>query len=126
MKACILNSYDKIVENVIELDSLDPSDFVPYKPGIELASRHDGEIGWRLLPDNSWETNEVSPTDDQIAFVMRRRRNNLLKRSDRYVLLDFPITEAKRQEWINYRQALRNVTEQAGFPHTIVWPQKPE
>jgi hypothetical protein len=29
------------------------------------------------------------------------------------------------QAWAIYRQALRDVTIQAGFPETIVWPTKP-
>ena len=30
------------------------------------------------------------------------------------------------QVWLDYRQALRDVPAQAGFPHTITWPTKPE
>tara|TARA_R110000796_G_C14328827_1_gene408853 strand:- start:53 stop:346 length:294 start_codon:yes stop_codon:yes gene_type:complete len=36
------------------------------------------------------------------------------------------MTDAKRTEWTNYRQALLDVPAQAGFPNTITWPTKPE
>ncbi len=28
--------------------------------------------------------------------------------------------------WVSYRQALRDITAQAGFPHSVTWPTKPE
>ena len=36
------------------------------------------------------------------------------------------MTDAKRTEWTNYRQALLDVPEQEGFPDSVVWPIKPE
>ena len=125
MRACILNSHTHVVENIIELDNLDPLMFVPYKAGIELSTRHDGEIGWKLLENNTWQTNDTSLTEEQIIFKTRRKRNNLLKQSDIYMLPDFPITELKRQEWVTYRQALRDITQQEGYPNNLVWPNKP-
>ncbi len=34
--------------------------------------------------------------------------------------------EAKVTEWQNYRQALRDITAQTGYPENIVWPQAPD
>jgi len=36
------------------------------------------------------------------------------------------LTVAKQAEWTQYRTDLLNVTDQAGFPHSITWPTKPE
>jgi len=36
------------------------------------------------------------------------------------------MTDAKRTEWTNYRQALLDVPAQAGYPDNITWPTKPE
>ena len=27
--------------------------------------------------------------------------------------------------WATYRQALRDITEQTGFPYSMIWPTKP-
>jgi hypothetical protein len=35
------------------------------------------------------------------------------------------MTDAKRTEWTNYRQALLDVPAQAGYPDNITWPTKP-
>ena len=35
------------------------------------------------------------------------------------------LTVAKQDEWIAYRTALLDITDQAGFPHNVTWPTKP-
>ena len=42
---------------------------------------------------------------------LRAKRNKLLADSDYIVLADSPITPAKKSEWMNYRTALRNLTQ---------------
>jgi len=58
------------------------------------------------------------------ADAEREQRNALLAASDWSVLPDAPV--ADQQAWIDYRQALRDVPEQEGFPTDIDWPTKPE
>lgn len=36
------------------------------------------------------------------------------------------MTDAQRQAWADYRQALLDIPQQAGFPHNVTWPSKPE
>ena len=52
----------------------------------------------------------------------RSTRDDLLKATDHYGLSDVSMTEAMTA----YRQALRDVPQQEGFPGTITWPTKPE
>jgi hypothetical protein len=59
---------------------------------------------------------------EELAKFARRRRDNLLKASDARMLPDYPIPEAERAAWVEYRKALRAVPQQAGFPHEISWP----
>ena len=35
------------------------------------------------------------------------------------------LTAAKQAEWTQYRTDLLNITDQAGFPHSVTWPTKP-
>jgi hypothetical protein len=53
----------------------------------------------------------------------RTIRNNLLAACDWTQVLDAP---ADKDVWADYRQALRDVPEQAGFPAQIEWPLKSE
>ncbi len=57
---------------------------------------------------------------------IRFTRDELLKACDYIIMPDYPISDAKKQEWVSYRQALRDIPEQSGFPKNITWPEKPE
>lgn len=74
----------------------------------------------------------VAMTDDEIATfnsdvaaqeedTVRNQRDSLLQQSDVYALAD-RITDA----WSAYRQALRDIPTQSGFPASVTWPTKPE
>jgi hypothetical protein len=52
----------------------------------------------------------------------REERNERLAKSDWTQLSDAPVDKAT---WATYRQALRDITAQAGFPWTIDWPAQP-
>jgi len=58
------------------------------------------------------------------AGYVRNQRTLLLQQSDWTQGKD--ISDEVSGQWTTYRQALRDITSQAGFPQTINWPQKPE
>ena len=57
---------------------------------------------------------------------VRGRRSWLLNSCDWTQLADSPLTAEKKAAYVTYRQALRDVPEQAGFPNTIDWPVDPD
>lgn len=61
---------------------------------------------------------------DQIKLVLQQRERLLVK-SDWTALLDVPLTNEKKQEWSIYRQQLRDITSQPGYPFEIQWPKQP-
>ena len=56
-----------------------------------------------------------------LAAAERATRDELLKATDHYGLSDVTMPDAMT----TYRQALRDVPQQSGFPGTITWPTKP-
>jgi hypothetical protein len=120
-KYCIVRIDTGECVNILELDNINQwTDHA----GLTLATRHDGEIGWKLL-NGEWDY-PVVEIDPEIA--VRRRRNRLLKR---YVDIINPVrwngfSEEKKQEWIQYRQDLLDIPQQPGFPNDVVWPIKPD
>ena len=56
---------------------------------------------------------------ERLANAARAKRDALIKETDFYVLPDYPSVPEGISE---YRQALRDITEQPGFPHSIDWP----
>jgi hypothetical protein len=65
----------------------------------------------------------VPPSDEQISAEARMYRNKLLASSDWTQLPDVP--QSLKEVWAIYRQALRDITVQTGFPRDIIWPQQP-
>lgn len=73
------------------------------------------EIEEHLNPVKSVETLEEEA---------RWYRDTLLRESDWTQVPDNPISN--KEEWINYRALLRDITEPDSFPYDIVWPDKPQ
>jgi hypothetical protein len=57
------------------------------------------------------------------AGNIRQDRNARLAACDWTQLSDAPVNSLA---WANYRQGLRDITAQSGFPWTIQWPAQPE
>lgn len=64
-------------------------------------------------------------TDEDRAKAAREKRDRLLAETDFLLMPDYPISEEALEELKVYRQSLRDVPEQAGFPNTIEWPETP-
>jgi Phage tail assembly chaperone protein len=60
--------------------------------------------------------------DAEQAKSVRATRGEKLADSDWTQVADSPVDKAV---WATYRQALRDVTAQSGFPWTITWPDAP-
>ena len=67
------------------------------------------------------ETAYQAKLDATAAEGVRRDRDSRLAVTDFHGLTDTVMSEAMTE----YRQALRDVPEQAGFPHEVTWPDSP-
>ncbi len=58
---------------------------------------------------------------------LRRERDDLLAKTDYVATIDYPHpTPEKKQEWLDYRQALRDLPSNTEDPANPVWPVPPE
>ena len=55
----------------------------------------------------------------------RNQRDRLLTETDWVVVKHNELGTPIPQEWLDYRQALRDITEQSGFPDNVEWPTAP-
>ena len=70
---------------------------------------------WRL----GWDVSQKSEADASAAI--RAIRDDKLRSTDWAALQDVTMSE----EMATYRQALRDVPQQDGFPYNVVWPTQP-
>lgn len=105
---------------------------VPVAPAVEPAYDHTVDLSRTAQKKNGkwvevWVSTPATPqeiadrTNDK-ANSVRSERNRLLADSDWTQLPDAPVD---RTVWATYRQALRDIGQQPGFPWNITWPVKP-
>lgn len=87
-------------------------------------------------PSGSWTALMlVTPATGHIGFMfgsaissdvdVLQQRDQLLSDSDWTQLADAPLTPAKQAQWATYRQELRDIPSQPGYPGSVSWPVKP-
>ena len=67
------------------------------------------------------ETAYQANLDAAAAERVRTERDSKLAKTDWLALSDTTMSS----EWTTYREALRDVPEQGGFPDTVTWPTEP-
>lgn len=72
----------------------------------------------------SYATKQWEPNADIGSSMARSERAKLLASSDWTQLPDVPL--ATKEAWATYRQALRDITAQPGYPFNVIWPQAPQ
>ena len=93
------------------------AEVIPLRRGGAL-----GDVSYlrRTLEFYGYTVGDELLTDEDRAKAAREKRDQLLAEPD------YPIEAAVLEVLKTYRQALRDIPEQFGFPKTIEWPSKPE
>jgi hypothetical protein len=109
-------------------------DVGPYQNAARNGVVQDAKGNWVT----AWEVREMFATDEDgtkaekeaayqagldatAAKSVRDERDRKLADTDWTALSDVTMSA----EMATYRQALRDITAQAGFPHSVTWPVKP-
>jgi hypothetical protein len=77
-------------------------------------------------PKEEFEAKLQELIDAQPLKELRTKRNTLLAQTDYVATIDYPHpTPEKKQEWLDYRQALRDLPNVTEDPANPVWPIVP-
>jgi hypothetical protein len=95
-----------------------------YKKVIETSPLKDEHGIYR----QTWSVVDMNDTEkaaenERKASEVRAERNWKLSQTDWTQVADASVDQTV---WAKYRQALRDTTNQEGFPWTITWPTQPE
>jgi hypothetical protein len=83
----------------------------------------DGQTAGRLISHNDSGYPILVDYPPPTAEQVREARDAVLRTTDWTQAADVP--QATREKWVAYRQALRDIPEQAGFPEDVEWPVAP-
>lgn len=98
-------SFDQIAENCLRVDP-------QFVDGVLTET-------WLVSPASA---DEIASRTAEAAASVRAQRNQLLAECDWTQLADAPVDALA---WSLYRQALRDITKQPGFPTSVTWPVQP-
>lgn len=105
----VLAAYDVYPVQVVTAPDVDSK---THRVSQSVAQSADGWV-------QTWTVQELSKA--QAETNVRGHRNRLLSDTDWTALSDNTMT----LEMATYRQALRDITAQEGFPYSVTWPSKP-
>jgi hypothetical protein len=100
------------------VEQLDGKWYTKWNLGPSFFDTEDAEGHVTTAAEN--EASYKAAKDAEQAKSVRTSRNDKLKDCDWTQVADAAVDKAV---WATYRQALRDITAQAGFPWTIIWPE---
>ena len=111
---------------VFAVEEQDPPAFSEQTESIELQPPALVNGAWV----QSWvvvaaSADEIERRTTAKAALQRAARDKVLNKTDYTQCLDFPGTENERAAYAIFRQAIRDVPVQIGFPWNVVWPLPP-
>jgi hypothetical protein len=104
-------------------------------PSAEVRATYpDGTIEVPLQPSplhkwsgSGWNHPTQAEVDASVAATVRARRDGLLASQVDPIASNAlrwaALSDAERQAWADYRQALLDIPQQEGFPHNVAWPE---
>lgn len=122
---------NKVINVIVSEDLTSASGFLPLLyPDVDTSAysvldadeAQIGGVGFELI-DGIWEA-PYSVAVMGWDFI-RSERNILLSRCDWTQLPDNQLSDAKKLEWANYRQALRDLPSSFDTPKAVVFPALP-
>lgn len=144
------NSNIRFYTNTTQVDELDlyvdPMNVANYSSDVYMLKVQNRDNLNEYVRDNYDYLLSLAKAEDNSkkAEEIRKLRDSLLQESDKQVLLDRiglavpsgdtftawkpflgKLASMLSGDWATYRQALRDIPDQEGFPYDIVWPTKP-
>ena len=118
---------------------VEPELYLPYEPNPQYEEEPEwdkwtqdlipGEITSPTQETIPWIVRDLTPEEvqarlDEAAEAARQERNFYLLQSDYIFCSDVEIQD--KEAWRLFRQALRDLPQQDGFPQSIDWPERPQ
>jgi len=144
--------YAKIVNNSVVKFPYTTYDLKQDNPGVSFPAELSDALlaGYNMypvtegaIPERDTLTQQLQSVVQQVNGVWTRvwsianydestaemhilnKRNKLLTDTDWTQLSDTSLDDSTKAAWATYRQALRDITDQDGYPLSVTWPTQP-
>lgn len=115
-------NYDSSVESYLELEINGNEYYVDISNQqlVQIPSRPNNWSNFDFVT-KQWVGNE-----SQAIIFITNRRKKILYESDWTQIPNNPLTSEQQTAWATYRQELRDIPSQSGYPFNVVWPTPPQ
>lgn len=108
-------------DTFLEVDSLCAPDTYYFQNGsiIKKPNKPSTSCFWNDTTFSWVENSQLKELE------VKGTRNTLLSGSDWTQIPNNPLTAEQQAAWSNYRQELRDISSQSGYPFNVIWPTPP-
>jgi hypothetical protein len=117
---CHINDFYLQGTNVIEGTANDSKQYIQDEQIVDMPPKP-SELAYFDYSTKEWVLDYLSQEE-----LSKSKRDNLLYKSDWTQLPNGPLTTEQQQAWAVYRQELRDITSQSGYPFNVIWPTPPQ
>lgn len=82
--------------------------------------------GYRKPTKEMYDYTFEQNLNNELFKILRKQRDKLLSESDWLLAEDYHLTDENYNEWIKYRQLLRDIPSITKDPREVNWPTKPK
>lgn len=97
-----------------------------YPPEAAIWCNTRGDCSIQQIDGGYQIIQNPAPDASEIAMRVRAKRDILITETDYYLMPDYPSNPQNLEELKVYRQALRDLPVQEGFPRNVRWPDVPK
>ncbi|MBS5858015.1 MAG: phage tail assembly chaperone [Clostridium sp.] len=116
-------------DNIQELEQLEDNEKRYSYDTYRVKTNYRDELEQELNDDqdkyNKWLELAKNTEYNELATKIREKRDSLLYATDKYTILDYPITKQDKEAILKYRQKLRDMPQEENFPYDVKFPDKP-
>lgn len=116
-------------DNIQELEQLEVNEKRYSYDTYRVKTNYRDELEQELNDDqdkySKWLELAKNTEYNELATKIREKRDSLLYATDKYTILDYPITKQDKEAILKYRQKLRDMPQEENFPYDVKFPDKP-
>jgi hypothetical protein len=120
--SAVTNGWSLAPVEFLPQPSFDPSSQVCVQDLAPILVNNIWTVGWTVRAMGAQEQADATM---QKTKSVRADRDQLLANTDWRILKSYENGGLEQSVWVSYRQALRDVPAQAGFPWNVTWPTEP-
>jgi len=114
-----IESQIKDNESFIDGEFLDDEYYIEYNQPVLITPKPNDYSVF------NFETKQWVTVESKAIADVSSKRNKLLYQTDWTQIPNGPLTVQQQNSWNIYRQQLRDISTQSGYPYNVVWPTPP-